>query len=120
TRVCIEAESVNQLVDTLFLRFLTRSPTPAERQRFVDLLSSGFAERVVPKELLQPPVKLERMPYVSWSNHLDGAANSIKQKQEEAARRGDPPTRYLHGTWRECAEDAVWALLNSPEMIIVP
>ena len=120
TRVCIEAESVNQLVDTLFLRFLTRSPTPAERQRFVDLLSSGFAERVVPKELLQPPVKLERMPYVSWSNHLDGAANSIKQKQEEAARRGDPPTRYLQGTWRECAEDAVWALLNSPEMIIVP
>ena len=60
------------------------------------------------------------MPYVSWSNHLDSAANSIKQKQEEVARRGDPPTRYLRVTWRECAEDALWALLNAPEMIIVP
>lgn len=120
TRVCMEAESVDELVETLFLRFLTRLPTPSEEQRFVDLLSSGFAERVVPKELLLPPVKLERMPYVSWSNHLDGAANSIKQKQEEIARRGDPPTRYLRVTWRERAEDALWALLNAPEMIIVP
>ncbi|OUW77517.1 MAG: hypothetical protein CBD74_12210 [Saprospirales bacterium TMED214] len=120
TSVCIEAESVSQLVETLFLRFLTRLPTPSEKQRFVDLLSSGFVERVVPEALLPPPVKLERMPYVSWSNHLDGAANSIKQKQEEAARRGDPPTRYLQDSWRERAEDALWALLNSPEMIIVP
>jgi len=120
TRLCIEAESVHELVETLFLRFLTRLPTPSEEQRFVNLLSSGFAERVVPEELLPPPVKLERMPYVSWSNHLDSAANSIKQKQEEVARRGDPPTRYLRVTWRECAEDALWALLNAPEMIIVP
>jgi hypothetical protein len=62
----------------------------------------------------------ERMPYVSWSNHLDGAANLIKQKQEELARKGDPPTRYLQSNWRERAEDALWALLNAPEMIIVP
>ena len=120
TRVCIETESVSQLVETLFLRFLTRLPTPAEKQRFVDLLSIGFVERIVPKELLPPSVELERMPYVSWSNHLDGAANLIKQKQEEAARRGDPPTRYLRDSWRERAEDAMWALLNSPEMIILP
>ncbi len=120
TRVCIETESVSQLVETLFLRFLTRLPTPAEKQRFVDLLSIGFVERIVPEELLPPSVELERMPYVSWSNHLDGAANLIKQKQEEAARRGDPPTRYLRDSWRERAEDALWALLNSPEMIILP
>ncbi len=120
TTVCIEAESVSQLVETMFLRFLTRLPSPAEKERFVDLLSDGFAERVVPDALLPSPVKVERMPYVSWSNHLDGAANSIKQKQEEAARRGDPPTRYLRVTWRERAEDALWALLNAPEMIIVP
>ena len=120
TRVCMEAESVSELVETLFLRFLTRLPTPSEEQRFVDLLSNGFVERVVPEELLPPPVQLERMPYVSWSNHLDGAANSIKQKQEEDARRGDPPTRYLRVSWRERAEDALWALLNAPEMIIVP
>jgi mono/diheme cytochrome c family protein len=120
TRVCMDAESVDELVETLFLRFLTRLPTPSEEKRFIDLLSSGFADRVVPEQLLPPPVKLERMPYVSWSNHLDGAANSIKQKQEEIARQGDPPTRYLRVSWRERAEDALWALLNAPEMIIVP
>ena len=120
TRVCVEAESVDELVDTLFLRFLTRFPTKDERQRFVQLLDSGFADRVVPDNDLSPVIKKERMPYVSWSNHLDGAANSIKQKQEEIARRGEPPTRYLRVTWRERAEDAVWALLNAPEMIIVP
>ncbi|MDB4561558.1 DUF1553 domain-containing protein [bacterium] len=120
TRVCAEADSVDQLVETLFLRFLTRLPTSEEKRRFVEMLSTGFVDRVVPEAELSPAIQVERMPYVSWSNHLDGAANSIKQKQEEAARRGDPPTRYLRVNWRERAEDAVWALLNAPEMIIVP
>ena len=120
TQVCVEVESVDQLIETLFLRFLTRLPTPNEKHRFAELLSPGFLDRVVPEQDLAPVTNAERMPYVSWSNHLDGAANLIKQKQEELARKGDPPTRYLQSNWRERAEDALWALLNAPEMIIVP
>ena len=120
TDICIQADSVQQLTDDLFLRFLTRLPTDEEKQQFTLLLSEGFADRVVPHQDRPAPVKPERLPYVSWSNHLDGMANSIKQQQEEAARRGDPPTRSLRVTWRERAEDALWALLNAPEMVIVP
>ena len=83
-------------------------------------MKPGFNDRVVPREVWGPVVQIERMPHVSWSNHLDSAANLIKQKQEELARKGDPPTRYLRSDWRERAEDAVWALMNAPEMILVP
>ena len=120
TEVCVEADSVQQLTEDLFLRFLTRLPNESEKQQFTLLLSEGFTDRIVPQQDLLATVKPERMPHVSWSNHLDGAANSIKQQQEETARRGDPPTQYLRVSWRERAEDAMWALLNAPEMIIVP
>ena len=58
--------------------------------------------------------------YISWLNHLDDEANSIKQQQEEDTRRGDPPSKFLQTAWREAAEDALWTLLNSPEMILIP
>jgi hypothetical protein len=84
------------------------------------LLTNGFKDRIVPKHETLPPPAKKRYPYVSWFNHLDNEANSIKQEQEEDARRGDPPTRFLRTAWREAAEDALWALLNSPEMILIP
>jgi hypothetical protein len=120
TRVCLEAESAAALTDELFLRFLTRLPTADERKKFASLLEDGFEDRAIPANEIVAAPEVERIPHVSWSNHLDGAANSIKQRQEEAARLGDPPTRYLRVTWREQAEDALWALLNAPEMIMVP
>ena len=120
TELCVQADSVQQLTEDLFLRFLTRLPTDEEQQQFTRLLSEGFADRVVPQQDRPAFVEPERMPHVSWSNHLDGTANAIKQQQEEAARRGDPPTQSLRVTWRERAEDALWALLNAPEMVIVP
>lgn len=120
TRLCTEASSLDSLIETLYLRFLTRMPTQPERESFTNLLSDGFETRVVPDDEVGPAPKRKRVPYVSWSNHLDNEANSIKQQQEEAARRGPPPTRFLQPQWRERAEDALWALLNSPEMIMVP
>ena len=87
---------------------------------FHALLSDGFENRVVPEAELPPVPEEKRMPHVSWSNHLHSEANSIKQEEEAMARAGDPPTRYLKTHWREQAEDALWALLNAPEMIMVP
>jgi hypothetical protein len=120
TQVFLNAESVEKLTEDLFLQFLTRLPTDEEKMRFTELLSDGFDRRNVPGDEWGPEPEKKRFPYVSWSNHLDGKANSIKQEQESLARRGEPPTRLLRANWREQAEDALWALLNSPEMIIVP
>lgn len=120
TEICLEAESPGALTEQLFRRILTRPPTGEERRRFVTLLSAGFDDRIVPDDRVLPETEEVRLPWVSWSNHLHSEANTIKQKQEELARRGDPPTRYLTASWRERAEDAVWALFNSPEMILIP
>ncbi len=35
-------------------------------------------------------------------------------------REGDPPTRRLREDWRRRMEDALWALVNSPEFVFVP
>ena len=120
TQMCIDAESASQLAEDLFLRYLTRFPTKEEKKAFATVLEVGFDDRILPKrETLSHPDK-KRYPYVSWLNHLDNEANSIKQQQEEDARRGDPPSKYLKTAWREAAEDALWTLLNSPEMILIP
>ena len=74
----------------------------------------------MPADEIPPLIEPERFRYVSWSNHLSGEANMIKQQMQERVRRGPPPTRFLQADWRERAEDAVWSLLNSPEMIVIP
>ena len=120
TKMCVEASSVEQLTEDLFLRYLTRIPTKNERVAFESLLQNGLEDRLAPVDQQRAKQEPKRYPYVSWSNHLDNEANTIKQQQEADARRGDPPTRYLKDAWRKNAEDALWALLNSPEMILIP
>lgn len=120
TQLCLDAVSPDELTNTLFLRYLTRTPTPEERTQFQTLFAEGFETRAVPESEIPPKPEVVRYPHVSWSNHFDGEANSVKQRQELDARKGDPPTRFLQASWRESAEDALWALLNSPEMILIP
>ena len=62
----------------------------------------------------------ERVKYVSWSNHLDGEATIVRQKQEADARAGDPPTTKLNTEWRQRMEDILWAMLNAPEWAFSP
>jgi len=112
--------SAEQLIDQLFLRLLTRHPTEVERQRLVELLSPGFAERIIPAAKRPSPVPLPPLKYVAWSNHLSAGANSIKIEMEKRAREGEPPTTALRPDWRERMEDVVWAVLNSPEFVHVP
>lgn len=118
TRLALAIESVDQVVDQLFLRVLTRPPTPAEKAHFSQLLEPGFAMRLVQNPSLpaQPTPRKPR-PYVSWSNHLDPGATLLRQKEEIEAKAGDPPTQKLAPAWRESLENALWALINSPETI---
>jgi len=122
TALSIAAKSPEELVDRLFLRLLTRHPTPLEAERYVALLSEGFENRVVPgsKRPVIRADKREPIRYVSWSNHLDGAANTLATQREEQARRGDAPTTALKEDWRMRMEDVLWAMLNAPEWIYTP
>jgi hypothetical protein len=118
TSDCLKASAPAELVDDLFQRFLTRGPTEVERERFTALLSDGFDSRV-----LGTPTPAEtpiREPGVSWANHLHPEATEVRLRESDRLRMGPPPSRWLREPWRERAEDAVWALVNTPEFLFLP
>ena len=120
TNLMLREDALEALVEKLFLCILTRPPSLEERAEFTALLTPGFESRRIPADQVAPKTPQRRFRYVSWSNHLNTEANSIKTEMEAVAKQGSPPTRRLDDAWRRRAEDAVWALLNSPEMILVP
>ena len=119
TQLCIDATTPEQLVESLFLQVLTRQPTDAERQLFVEAFAAGFADRVVASTTQAPPT-LPPLPAVTWANHLSAEASEIMQQIERRVQAGPQPTAKLQDAWRQRAEDAIWALLNAPEMQFVP
>lgn len=120
TEMVLEAEGVDELVDTLFLKTLGRRPDPAEGQTYQSLLQEGFEARVIPENERASAPPRKRYPYVSWSNHLQSRANEIKEAIARDIKVGSSPTRALQSEWRMNFEDGLWALVNSPEMIFVP
>jgi hypothetical protein len=117
TAMTLEAKSPDALTEALFLRLLSRRPTAAEKAKYSAYLSEGFAGRVLPPPLCAPPGKRKPAYYVSWSNHLNDMATTVRMQEEAAARKGDPATDRLTPAWRRQAEDVVWALVNSPEFL---
>jgi hypothetical protein len=117
TQWALAAKSADEFIDGLFLRVLTRHPTAVEKSRYLALLGPGFVQRLRLLEPLAPSASRRPAYYVSWSNHLDADATRVRQDQEAEARRGDTPTPRLTTLWRLQAEDALWALVNSPEFI---
>jgi hypothetical protein len=118
TKLAIDAQSPDALVEDLFERFLTRTPRDHERRRFVRLLQDGFETRV-----LTTPVPAEtptREPVVSWANHLSPEATEIRLRQAARLRQGPPASRWLETDWRERLEDTIWALINTPEFLFIP
>ena len=117
----MQKETLDQFIDQLFLKLLTRHPTAEERALYSKHLSAGFDARIRPVSSSQPPATTRtREKYVSWSNHLDGEATTVRMAQEAAARAGDPPTEKLDAAWRGHMEDVLWALLNAPEWEFSP
>jgi mono/diheme cytochrome c family protein len=117
TAMAVEAKSPEALTDALFLRLLSRRPTAAEQKKYSAYLAEGFGGRMTQSS--SKSVAYPRKPayYVSWSNHLNDLATTVRMQQEAAARKGDPATDRLSTEWRRRAEDVVWALVNSPEFI---
>jgi len=117
--LALEDQSVEKLVDRLYLRVLCRSPRPEERTAMVRYLETGYDSRKT-QPIKKEPSKREPPRYVSWSNHLQPESTRIKNELEVAARRGDPPTERLAPEFRSRLEDVLWALLNAPEFVFTP
>ena len=112
-----------QLVDHLFMRTLTRHPTVAELEKYVAYLKPGYDHRIVSLAVSQDQVQLKKPrineKYISWSNHLDPQATTLRQEQESAARRGETPTLRLEANWRGRMEDVIWTVINAPEWVYI-
>ncbi len=117
TDLCLQNQELPELVEAVYHRILTRSPTEKEKAIALNLLQPGFGDRLTGKG---PASKVQRPMPCSWANHLRPEATRIQLRAEQAARAGDPVTPRLDGDWRMRMEDFVWGLLNSPEFVFVP
>jgi hypothetical protein len=120
TALALEEQSLDQLVERVYLQILSRRPTAEEQLVYRDLLQAGFDERRVPDATPAPPQPKLARDLVGWSNHLAPEATTVKTDLEKVVRAGDPPTTRLTPEWRERLEDMIWALTNSPEFVFIP
>jgi len=118
--LAVESESVDALIDSVFLRLLSRYPAPEERALFHDRLAEGFADRLVPPGEVVEPKPRERLPQVTWSNHLRSEANTIQKTHAERVRQGPPADPRLRPDWRMRYEDFVWSVVNLKEFVWMP
>ena len=119
TQLALEDLSLEEFVERLFQRVLTRPPTTAEREAFVELLADGYEDRIVAGPDAVPARRIHRSPR-TWTNHLHPAATDLALARQAELEAGDPPSVRLGADWRERAEDAAWVLLNLPEFVFVP
>ncbi|MFN0077735.1 MAG: DUF1553 domain-containing protein [Prosthecobacter sp.] len=121
TALALKEQTLDQFLDRLFLKLLTRKPTAQERELYTKHLAAGFETRANHKsQIINHKSTRTREQYVSWSNHLDAEATNVRMAQETAARQGDPPTEQLDAPWRTRMEDILWAMLNAPEWAFSP
>lgn len=118
--LAIEAKTPEGLVDSLFLRYLSRYPSPPERQALAGALSVGFDSRLLATNSASAPAKSEPLPKVTWSNHLRTEANHVALEMERRARDGQPADPRLSSEWREVYEDTVWSIINVREFVWMP
>ena len=116
----INVASPEQLVDSIFLRYLSRLPSDSERAPLARALAVGFDERLFRPEEIQAAAPLEPLPAVTWSNHLSPESTTIALELEQRARNGPPPDPRLRPEWREVYEDVVWSILNISEFVWIP
>jgi hypothetical protein len=118
--LAVAATSPESLVDSLFLRCLSRRPKTEERASFADALSEGFDTRLVQADRIARVEKLPPLPQVTWFNHARPKANEIQLENERRVLAGPPPDPRLSSEWRAAYEDALWTLINHREFVWMP
>lgn len=116
----LNAASPEQLIDSIFLRYLSRLPSDSERVPLAAALAAGFDQRLLRPEEIQVVTSLEPLPVVTWSNHLSPESTTIALELERRARTGLPPEPRLRPEWREVYEDVVWSVMNLSEFVWIP
>jgi hypothetical protein len=119
TDLCLQDLALDKLIDETFLRVLSRPPAPEEAKTFRELLRPYYANRKV-KNAALTAAAMKTDNRVSWSNHLSAEATLIRMEEERRLRMGDEPTRRLTPEFRERFEDTLWAMVNSPEFVMLP
>ena len=119
TALALKDAPLTQLIAETFLRVLSRPPAPEELKSMRELLEPHYAGRkVAGAESAALARKTDTR--VSWSNHLSADATRIRMEEERNLRMGDQPTNRLKPAFRERYEDALWAMVNSPEFVLMP
>ncbi len=118
--LAIAATSPESLVNTVFLRILSRLPRPDEQKAFVHVLAEGFSTRLVPTDKITRIEKLPPLPQVTWFNHGRAKANEIQLEIERRVLAAPPPDPRILPSWRVAYEDAVWSLVNHREFVWMP
>lgn len=119
TELCLRDLPLQKLIEHTFVAVLSRPPSHKEGRLFHELLGPVYDGRRIPNA----PKRISRYEAdqrVSWSNHLSAEATLIRLEEERRLRMGEEPTQRLKPEFRERFEDALWALINSPEFVLVP
>ena len=120
TALALRDQPLEALITQLFHRILTRAPSDKERAAFTALLSESYADRLLAVPSGDTPKKPRITKFAMWSNHLHPDSTPVVYEMEKLVRAGDIPTPRLAPAWRERMEDAVWALMLTPEFTFVP
>lgn len=117
TELCLQEVPVGELIEQLFLTVLSRRPDSQEQQRFTDFLRPGYEQRSTG----QPRVPSEPLSTFQpdWRKHLEAEQTTLMLEARERVALGESPTNRLTTDFRERVEDALWALINSPEFVII-
>lgn len=118
--LAVSADSPQNLVDSVFLRYLNRYPTASEKSLLSSELEAGFHERVLALSEVPPPQESQPLEKVTWSNHLRPEGNLVALELEHRARTGTPADQRLRAEWREVYEDTIWSLINIREFVWMP
>lgn len=119
-QLAVDAATPGELLDTLFLRFLSRMPRQSERNVFVPALKEGFENRLIPADQIVPPKKPKPLGLATWLNHVSPEANTIQQEVEKRVQVGPAPDPRLRSEWRGVYEDITWSLINHREFVWIP
>ncbi|MEZ6058042.1 MAG: DUF1553 domain-containing protein [Planctomycetaceae bacterium] len=119
TTLALREQAVEEFIDQLFVRILTRPATTEERQRLQTLLEPGYDQRIVAGPEAALPPRIFRSG-ITWANHFDPKSDVEAMTRQRDVLQGDRPTPRLNADWRERAEDAVWSLVNHPEFVFIP
>ncbi len=119
TQLALSAKTPDEFVRTAFEQVLSREPNSEEHQTFVEQIKPEWDTRIVSLSVPPAPPQPHR-GFVTWANHFEIRANQLMRDVEREIAAGPPPSARLQSSWRERAEDAIWALLNTPEFQFIP